>query len=282
MNKLNLLPIPRVQSITPSDFQTSYMDPLRPVIVEDMASSCPALAKWTPQFFAEKYGDLPVKVYNAGFAAPGNGYMASLKQMPFKEYLSLMLTSTLDLRMFAFNIFWHAPELREDIIFPALANEFSKKILFMFFGCKNSATPMHYDPDLAHLFHTVMYGRKRVVLFHNDQSTNLYRNPFTTRSYIDVDHPDFRKFPRLKNVIGYQEILEPGETVFIPSGFWHYMVYEEGGYSICTRRRHPSLARRLRGYRNLFLDFPIDKSMNKLFPDFWFEWKTKRAHLVGG
>ena len=280
MNKLKLSSIPRVKNITPSDFQASYMEPLRPVIVADMASSCPALAKWTPQFFAEKYGELPVKVYNASFAEPGTSYMASVKQMPFREYLRLMLTSTLDLRMFAFNIFWHAPELREDISFPPLANGFSKKLLFMFFGCKNSATPMHYDPDLAHLFHTVMYGKKRVVLFHNDQSRNLYRNPFTTRSYIDVDNPDFDKFPRLKEATGYEEILEPGETVFIPSGYWHYMVYEEGGYSICTRRRHPSFSRRIRGYRNLFVDFPIDKSMNKLFPDFWFEWKTKRAHYA--
>jgi hypothetical protein len=258
------------------------MEPLRPVVVADMAASCPALAKWTPQYFADKYGDLRVKVYNASFAAPGKRYMSSLNEMPFKEYLSLMLTSTMDLRMFAFNIFWHAPELREDISFPPLANGFSKKLLFMFFGCQNSATPMHYDPDLAHLFHTVMYGRKRVVLFHNDQSRNLYKNPFTTRSYINVDQPDFDKFPRLKDVIGYQEILEPGETVFIPSGYWHYMVYEEGGYSICTRRRHPSFARRLRGYRNLFVDVPIDKSMNKLFPDFWFEWKTKRAYDAAG
>ncbi|MGH7928140.1 MAG: cupin-like domain-containing protein, partial [Candidatus Binatia bacterium] len=154
MHKLKLLPIPRVERITADDFQTLYMEPLRPVILGDMASSCPALAKWTPRYFAERYGDLRVKVYNASFADPGKGYMSSLKEMPFKEYLSLMLTSTMDLRMFAFNIFWHAPELRGDISFPSLADGLSKKLLFMFFGCKNSATPMHYDPDLAHLFHT--------------------------------------------------------------------------------------------------------------------------------
>jgi Cupin-like domain len=277
MNKLKLQPIPRVRRIPPADFQALYMESLRPVIVTDMASSCPALEKWTPQYFAENYGELRVKVYNASFAAPGKSYMSSVNEMRFKEYLSLMLTSTMDLRMFAFNIFWHAPELKKDIHFAPLANGLSKRLLFMFFGCKDSATPMHYDPDLAHLFHTVMYGRRRVVLFHNEQSRNLYRNPFTTRSYIDVDNPDFDKFPRLKDATGYQEILEPGETVFIPSGYWHYMVYEEGGYSICTRRRHASFARRLRGYRNLFVDFPIDKSMNRLFPKFWFEWKTKRA-----
>jgi hypothetical protein len=280
MNKLNLFPIPRVKSITAADFRHQYMEALRPAIITDMTSSWPALAKWTPQYFAEKYGELQVKVYNASFAEPGNGYMSNLKQMRFKEYLDLMVTSTMDLRMFAFNIFWHAPELREDIVFPPLANGFARKLLFMFFGCKNSATPMHYDPDLAHLFHTVLYGKKRVVLFHNDQSRNLYKNPFTTRSYIDVDNPDFHRFPRLRYATGYQEILEAGETLFIPSGFFHYMVYEEGGYAICTRRRHPSLAKRLRGYRNLFVDFPIDKIMNKLFAERWFDWKTRKADVA--
>jgi hypothetical protein len=277
MNKLKLLPIPRVQNLTSSEFRKSYMEPLHPVIITDMASAWPALEKWTPAYFAEKYGGLHVKVYNASFADSGKSYMASLRQMPFKEYLSLMLSSTIDLRMFAFNIFWHAPELRDDIPLPPLADGFSQKLLFMFFGCKNSATPMHYDPDLAHLFHTVIYGKKRVVLFDHEQARNLYKNPFTTRSYVDVDNPDFHRFPALKNVTGFQEILEPGETLFIPSGFFHYMVYEEGGYALCTRRRHPSVRKRLRGYRSLLIDFPIDKLMNEVFPVKWFDWKTRKA-----
>jgi hypothetical protein len=278
MNKLDLRPIPRVEKLTPADFQAAYMKPLRPVILSDMGWFCPGLTKWTPQFFAERYGGLSVRVYDASFAAPGKNYMSSIRDMPFREYLNLLLTSSMDLRMFAFNIFWHAAELRKDIAFPPLANGFSKKLLFMFFGCRNSRTPMHYDPDLAHLFHTVLYGRKRVVLFHNEQSKNLYRNPLTTRSYVDVDHPDFEKFPRLKQATGYEEILKPGETLFIPSGYWHYMVYEEGGYAICTRRRHPSLRKRLRGYRSLFIELPIDKAMNRLFPELWFQWKSRRAH----
>jgi hypothetical protein len=278
MDRLDLRPIPRVKQLTSGDFQASYMEPLRPVILADMDWFCPGLGKWTPQHLADRYGDLRVKVYDASFASPGKSYMSSIREMPLREYLDLMLTSSLDLRMFAFNIFWYAPELRSDIAFPPVADGFSKRLLFMFFGCKDSRTPMHYDPDLAHLFHTVLYGRKRVVLFHNNQSKNLYRNPFTTRSYVDVDHPDFERFPRLRRATGYQEVLEPGETLFIPSGYWHYMIYEEGGYAICTRRRHPSFVKRLQGYRSLFLELPIDKLMNKLFPEYWFDWKAKRAH----
>ena len=246
-------------------------------MIKDLASSWPALKKWTPEYFAKKYGALKVKVYNSSFAQAGVSYMSSLKKIPFKEYLDLMTTTSTDLRIFAFNAFWQAPELREDMRFPAITEGVSRKFIFMFFGCKGSVTPMHFDPDLRHLFHTVFHGKKRVVLFPNEESRNLYKHPFNTRSYVDVDDPDFDRFPRLKNATGYQEVILPGETLFIPSGHWHYMVYEEAGFAVCTRRSHASLARRLRGYINVLVFFPIDKVMNKLFSAHWFRWKEKRA-----
>lgn len=279
MSKLNLLSIPRVENIKAKDFRTLYMELLRPVIIKDLASSWPASRKWTPEYFKEKYGDLQVKVHNARYAHPGKYYMSSLKKMPFKEYLDLIATSSIDLRMFAFNIFREAPELKEDILFPPIATGFSKKLVLMFFGCKSSVTPMHYDLDMKHVFHTTIYGRKRIVLFPNEESKNLYQHPFNTRSYVNVDDPDFNKFPRLKNVTGYEEILYPGETLFIPSGYWHHITYEESGYGVCIRCPHPSLAKRLRGYVNMFVFFPIDKIMNKLFSDHWFRFKERRAYL---
>jgi hypothetical protein len=125
--------------------------------------------------------------------------------------------------------------------------------------------------------HTVLYGKKRVVLFSNEESKNLYKHPFNTRSYVDVDNPDFSKFPRLKYVTGYQETLCPGETLFMPSGYWHHMVYEEAGYAICTRCSKLPIARKLRGYVNLLVCFPIDKIMNKLSAEPGFRWTEERG-----
>jgi hypothetical protein len=277
MSELRLLPIPRVERLATGEFRSSYLEPNRPVVIKDLASSWPALKKWTPQFFATEYGSLPVKVYDSSFARSGTSYMSSLRKVPFKEYLDLMLTSSMDLRLFAFNIFWQAPELKQDILWPDMTQGFSKKFIFMFFGCKGSVTPLHYDPDLPHLLHTVLYGKKRVVLFANEESNNLYKHPFNTRSYVDVDHPDFSKFPRLQEATGYQAIIHPGETLFMPSGYWHYMVYEEAGYAVCTRCAKLPLARKLRAYFNLLVCFPIDKIMNKLTAEPWFRWKEERA-----
>jgi len=277
MTQLRLLPIPRVDNVTAAEFQKLYLEPNRAVVIKNLASSWPALRKWTPEYFTREYGSLQVKVYDASFTQAGTSYMSSLKKVPFKEFLNVMTTSSTDLRLFAFNIFWQAPELKKDILIPDIASGISKKFIFMFFGCKGSVTPLHYDPDLPHLFHTVLHGKKRVVLFPNDESRNLYKHPFNTRSYVDVDHPDFDKFPRLKNVTGYQELLYPGETLFMPSGYWHHMVYEEGGYAVCTRCSHLPMAKKLRGYLNMMVFFPIDKLMNSLIPERWFHWKEARA-----
>jgi len=71
MIKFILSSIPRVKNITRRDFQLSFMEPLQPVIIRDLASSWPALRKWSPEYLKLNFGKKPVKVYNAKFAAPG-------------------------------------------------------------------------------------------------------------------------------------------------------------------------------------------------------------------
>ena len=280
MDQLNLLPLPRVENLSATEFRSSYLEPRRPVVIKDLASTWPALKKWTPDYFAREYGSLQVKVHDKSFIQAGTNYMSSFRQTTFKEYLDVMMTGSDELRLFAFNIFWRAPELKRDILWSEVMKGFSKTFIFMFFGCKGSVTQMHYDPDLPHLMHTVLYGKKRVVLFPNEESTNLYKHPFNTRSYVDVDNPDFIKFPRLKYAKGYQTVLTPGETLFMPSGYWHHMVYEEAGYAFCCRCSKLPLARKLRKYFNVTVCFPIDKLMNKLYAERWFRWKEERARLA--
>ena len=277
MGNLVLEPIPRVEGISERNFRISYLEALRPLIFKDLASCWPATRKWTPDYLKDQYGSLMVHLHDASYARPGKYYMGSLRRVCFADYLDLITTSATDLRMFGFNLYWKAPKLMQDIRFPALAGDFSKRVVLMFFGCKGSVTPMHYDLDMKHVFHTVLYGRKRVVLFPNEEARNLYSHPFNTRSYVDIDRPDFVRFPRLKNVVGHEAIIAPGETLFIPSGYFHHIVYEEGGYGVTVRCRHASFARRFRGYVNIGICLPIDKTMNALFPERWFRFKERIA-----
>ena len=68
------------------------------------------------------------------------------------------------------------------------------------------------------LIHIV--GRKKVVLFPPTESLNLYMDGDKSE-IIDIDNPDFERFPKFKNVQRYECILEPGDILFIPALWFH-------------------------------------------------------------
>ena len=89
--------------------------------------------------------------------------------------------------------------------------------------------PAHQDlPDnLA----CVVAGRRRVTLFPPQQLSNLYIGPldFTLAgqaiSLVDFDAPDYDRFPKFAEALKHAQVAElgPGDAVFIPSMWWHYM-----------------------------------------------------------
>ncbi len=255
------------------------MRPLRPVILTDLAAAWPALDKWTPDFFKRVYGNKRVKIYDPRFVVPGKRYMSNARVLPLREYMDLVMTSSTNLRMFLYNLRREIPELIEDIVFPSVTSGLSKNFVFMFFGCNGAVTQMHFDIDMSHVFHTSIYGRKTITLFPHSEARNLYRHPFTCRSYVDVHDPDLRTFPRLANAEGWRDVLEPGETLFMPAGCWHHVVYDEPCCAVSLRCASQSGRARFRGFLNLFVMSPVDRVMNRLASEQWFRWKERRACL---
>ncbi|MBK7568323.1 MAG: cupin-like domain-containing protein [Bacteroidetes bacterium] len=197
--------------------------------------------------------------------------------MKFSDYLDLIEREPTDLRLFLFPIFKYKPELLKDFSYPSITKGYIK-LPFMFFGPKNSVTRMHQDIDMSNVFLTQFEGKKRVILFAPDQSDLLYKLPFNVHSTVDIEKPDFETYPGLKYVKGMTGILEYGDTLFMPSGYWHHIEYAEGGYGLSVRTRASSFPILLRGAYNLIIQRRLDDIMRKLFGQKWFN--LKKALLV--
>ena len=267
-------------SIDSKVFLDEYYKPLKPVVLKKLSHSWPAVNKWTPEFFQERHGNKQVKVYDASFVEAGENYMSNASTIPLKNYIEQVMSSSQDLRMFLYNIKSEIPELVEDINFPNLIKNISKNFVFMFFGCKGSITQMHFDIDMSHVFHTVIRGKRTIYLFPFNESKNLHRYPFTCRSYVDVENPDYERFPGLKSANGYKVQLEAGDMLYIPSGYWHHFVYDEAGYSVSLRSASQTVKGKLQGAYNLLIMQSIDRLLNKLSPQLWFHWKEQQALKV--
>ena len=253
--------IDTVDTINATDFKKNYLDARRPLVIKGLTRNWPALNKWTPEYLKQVVGQKVVPLYDNAKADPSKPINSAAAQMPFDEYIDLIMAQPTELRIFFFNIFKHAPQLLNDIILPKdLMGGFIENMPAMFFGGSNSVTFLHYDIDLPHIFHTHFHGNKHIILFENKWKERLYCLPNATYALEDYDvaNPDIKKFPALEGVKGIEVFLEHGDTLFMPTGYWHWMKYLDGGYSLSLRAWDASVSRKAASLYNLAIKGGLD------------------------
>lgn len=275
---IELLPIDRVSNKDKDLFRQNYFNPHKPAVITDFCHDWPAYQNWSFENLKQRAGHLTVDLYNNKPADPDKSSMFVDERMNFGDYLDLIASNqTVELRIFLFNIFKHIPELKKDILKPDIVPGFAMSLPFMFYGGAGSVVHMHYDIDLSHVFLTQFVGRKRVVLFAPEYTPMLYRLPYSVVTYTNVNNPDYEKYPALQHVKGYECILDYGETLYIPAGYWHYMEYIDGGYALALRVLNESWLKRIEGAWNLVGEMKIDNFMKKYFTKQWFAYKNRKA-----
>lgn len=263
-----LRPIDTVDTISPSDFKKNYLDKRRPLIIKGLTKTWPAREKWTAEYLKQVVGSKVVPLYDNSKADPSKLINSSAAEMPFDAYIDLIKSQPTELRIFFFNIFKQAPQLLDDIVLPKdLMGGFLESMPAMFFGGSNSVTFLHYDIDLPHIFHTHFGGRKHVVLFENKWKRRLYCIPNATYALEDYDvaNPDTKKFPALDGVEGFEVFLEHGDTLFMPTGYWHWMKYLDGSFSLSLRAWDASPVRKAASLYNLAVKGGLDSLLKMTF-----------------
>ncbi len=277
---LHLTPIDVVEDISKEEFREKYLLPRKPVVIRNMAKNWPAYQKWTMEYMKEVVGDVEVPLYDSSKADPSAPINASAAKMKFGDYIDLIQREPTDLRIFLFDPIKSAPKLLEDYISPKkLMGGFLDKFPNMFFGGKGSVTFLHYDIDMAHIFHTHFNGRKHILLFDYKWKDRLYKIPYATYALEDFDiaNPDFEKFPALNGIEGVECFLEHGDTLFMPTGWWHWMKYLDGSFSISLRAWDKSWAVKAHSLWNLTIQRNFDNFMKAKFKKKYMDWKEKKA-----
>ncbi|WP_027382792.1 cupin-like domain-containing protein [Epilithonimonas caeni] len=277
---ITLKPIDIVDDITKEEFFEKYLKPRKPVVIKNMARKWPAYQKWTMEYIKEVVGDVTVPLYDSAKADPAAPINTPTTEMKFADYIDLIQREPTDLRIFFFDPIKHAPKILNDYISPKeLMGGFLDKYPSMFFGGKGSVTFLHFDIDMAHIFHTHFNGRKHILLFDYKWKERLYQLPYATYALedFDIENPDFEKFPALDGIEGIECFLEHGDTLFMPTGWWHWMKYLDGSFSISLRAWDKSWAVKAHSLWNLTVQRGFDNFMKKNFKANYMNWKEKKA-----
>lgn len=223
-----------------ASFVREFVAQNRPVVVEGAMRGCPALGRWTPEFFKQRFGPKQVQVSYA-------------EQMTFAAFIDAMLASREDAPgpyMYRLFIGPHLPELLPDLE-PLNPYAFPRRMasplmlrpwrrpdgyLKLLIGGIGGRFPvLHYDGENAHATITEIHGDKEFILYPPEDAACLYPKPeMPNHSRIaDVRQADPLRFPLFAQATQYSTVLHPGDMVFVPSRWWHAARALSPSISIC-------------------------------------------------
>lgn len=277
--KLNLEQIPREKTLSKKEFIQKYFKPQKPVVIERFIEDWPAYTKWNLDYMREIAGEKEVPLYDDRPVKHDEGFNEPHAKMKMADYVELLKSGPTKYRIFLWNILKEVPELQKDFSYPDFGLRLMKGLPMLFFGGENSHTFMHYDIDLANIFHFHFEGKKQCILFSQDETKFLYKIPHSliTREDIDFANPDLEKWPVLKRAKGHITHLEHGNVLYIPEGYWHHMKYITPGFSMSLRaiaRKPKNLGKAI---YNIFVMRHFDNVMRRLKGQEWIDWKNEKA-----
>jgi hypothetical protein len=217
----------------------------KPVVIVDAAPGWGALQRWTPEYFKNKYGDQNVEVtygVKSQMAEVMDGVLASTAEKPgpylhkviIHQHMPALLSDLAPENTYAFPRRYCSP------LMPKRFRRPDGYLKLLIGGVGGKFPLMHYDSDNAHAMITEIYGDKEFVLFSPEDTPYVYPHAHSagTSQIDDLDHVDLNRFPDFPKATQYRVIIKPGESMFVPSRWWHSARVVTTSVSVCTNMMH--------------------------------------------
>ncbi|XP_026539399.1 jmjC domain-containing protein 5 [Notechis scutatus] len=229
------VPVSRVRRPSLQRFRERFLLPGAPLVLEGVVDHWPCLRKWSVDYLLQLAGNRTVPV-ELGARYTDQDWSQNL--MTVAEFVGRFVKQENPNGYLAqHQLFEQIPELKEDIGIPDYCclgkNDEEEITINAWFGPSGTISPLHQDPQQNFLVQVM--GRKYIRLFSPDQSEKLYPHEghlLHNTSQVDVEDPDFVKFPKFKEAAFQDCILSPGEVLFIPASYWHYVRALDTSFSV--------------------------------------------------
>jgi hypothetical protein len=232
-----------IPSISPEQFFEQIAPSQKPIVIRGFAKNWPLVASaiktpsdfvaYLGQFYTGKKAKMVVAPPSANKRFFYNDDMTDVNYLSGEERVDLFLGRLLEL---IDRDVYPAISMQNALIseiLPGLVDEnrseFFPELEPRLWIGNEGIVSAHYDgsDNIA----CVVAGRRRFILFPPEQTCNLYPGSlnFTPAgaptSLVDLNKPDFERFPLYKHALAeaYSVELGPGDAIFIPMLWWHHI-----------------------------------------------------------
>jgi len=193
----------------------------QPYIVKKYAKDWFAFNNWSFNFLKKLDQNLLVNTV-VGNAASGNTQMISIK---FEEYIDKIINTKTNAFLSTFHLFKKFPKLKKHINYNNIKNKSLIYHLLGWIGPAGTITGFHCD--WSENINVQIKGKKIFYLVNPKYNKYMYISDRFERiswtSSIELKNLDHNKFPLFKNVKLIKVVLDEGDAIYIPRGWWHYV-----------------------------------------------------------
>jgi hypothetical protein len=221
--------IPCRTEISREEFLAAHYAANFPVVLQGAARDWPAVQRWNPDYLKEAVGAQIVEVQSGrasdeDFERNMDGHRTA---MPFADFIEQIrrLDAANDVYMTAYNSGANQAAmaaLHADLGFldQFLSPDAEARHGMAWIGPAGTFTPLHHD--LTNNLFLQLVGRKQLLLVAPGQTPRLYNDYHVYSRIRDISETGLTaRFPDLDGVHVHQVILQPGDALFIPLGWWH-------------------------------------------------------------
>lgn len=166
----------------------------------------------------ERYGHVPVRARVGDYINTAFAPDRAMRDLTMREYLDLADATTEGLPPYSGNL--ELRELNSLCHWPTYFDKMGPPRFWL--GPAGTVTPLHCDYD-DNIFAQI-WGRKRIFLSPPHHEAFLYpkeANAILFGSPFDPEAPDFERFPLARQATMIECLVEPGDMLYVPAGWYH-------------------------------------------------------------
>ncbi|KNC75234.1 hypothetical protein SARC_12239 [Sphaeroforma arctica JP610] len=226
--------IPRVNNLPLEDFVEKFEAPNLPVIITDVVGAWPGYKKWSEEHLCKEYGNVK--------------FRAGPIDITMSNYYRIKDTDENPIYLFDKFFGTNAPGLVDDYIVPPYFS--GSQDLFSLFGDESrpdykwiiigpagSGSTFHIDPNGTSAWNAVVKGRKKWIMYppsvpppgiFPSEDGSEVAAPVSLNEWFSKFYAESKK----EGVKPFECIVNEGEMIFVPSGWWHAVVNIEDSIAI--------------------------------------------------
>lgn len=207
--------VPRVRGLTAISFRERATRGL-PFLIDGVVDRWP-LSAHAPELLRERYGHMAVRARVGDYINTAFAPDRAMQDMTMAAYLDLA-ERTEGLPPYLGNL--ELRELNSQCHWPTWFDKIGPARFWV--GPAGTVTPLHCDYD-DNIFAQI-WGSKRIFLapphhdaflYTREASAMLFGSPF------DPEAPDYERYPLARQAALIEVIVQPGELLYVPAGWFH-------------------------------------------------------------